>query len=133
RDGHVAAALGEEYERLGKIDDARRWFAEAAHLYPKPEYKARALAALHRLGGSAQAAYFETAPAQSSVLHVIECSKRKIWDLGTPSTSRFVPAKQAYLGDAIRSWLGDPRASNERWLILSARYGFIDPDQPIEN
>ena len=47
--------------------------------------------------------------------------------------SRFVPAKQAYLGDAITSWLTDPRASKERWLILSARYGFIDPDQPIEN
>jgi uncharacterized protein DUF6884 len=73
------------------------------------------------------------APAKASVLHIIECSKRKIWDRGVPSTPRFVPAKQAYLGSAITSWLADPRASNERWLILSARYGFIDPDQPVEN
>jgi N-glycosylase/DNA lyase len=66
------------------------------------------------------------------VLHIIECSKRKVWDMAVP-TPRFVPARQAYLGDAIRSWLADPRASTERWLILSARYGFIDPDQPVEN
>ena len=132
RDGHVAAALGEEHERRGRIDDARRWFTEARRLYPKPEFKARALAALRRLGASEQPERSETAPAQGSVLHIIECSKRKVWDLAA-STPRFVPAKQAYLGDAIRSWLADPRASTERWLILSARYGFIDPDQPIEN
>jgi len=28
-DGHVAAALGEEHERRGRIDDAKRWFTEA--------------------------------------------------------------------------------------------------------
>ncbi len=133
RDGHVAAALAEEYERLGKIEDARRWFTEASRLYPKPEYKARAQSALRRLGSSVQPASPETPPAQGSVLHIIECSKRKIWNFGAPSTPRFVPAKQAYLGDAITSWLADDRASEERWLILSARYGFIDPDQPIEN
>lgn len=133
RDGHVAAALGEEHERRGRIDDARRWFTEATRLYPKPEYKVRALAALRRLGASEQPERSETAPAQESVLHIIECSKRKIWDSAAVSTPRFVPAKQAYLGDAIRSWLADPRASTERWLILSARYGFIDPDQPVEN
>ena len=132
RDGHVAAALGEEHERRGRIDDAKRWFTEANRLYPKPEFKARALAALRRLGTSEQPERSETAPAQGSVLHIIECSKRKVWDLAA-STPRFVPARQAYLGDAIRSWLADPRASTERWLILSARYGFIDPDQPVEN
>lgn len=133
RDGHVAAALAEEYERVGKIEDARRWLTEASRLYPKPEYKARAQSALRRLGSSVQPASSETPPAQGLVLHIIECSKRKIWGLGASSTPRFVPAKQAYLGDAITSWLADPRASEERWLILSARYGFIDPDQPIEN
>jgi hypothetical protein len=132
RDGHAAAALGEEHERRGRIDDAKRWFTEAHRLYPKPEFKARALAALRRLGTSEQPERSETAPAQGSVLHIIECSKRKVWDMAVP-TPRFLPARQAYLGDAIRSWLADPRASTERWLILSARYGFIDPDQPIEN
>jgi hypothetical protein len=71
--------------------------------------------------------------SDGSVLHIIECSKKKIWGVGGPTTPRFVPAKQAYLGEAITSWLADPRSSKERWLILSARYGFIDPDQPIEN
>lgn len=132
RDGHVAAALGEEHERGGRIDDAKRWFTEAHRLYPKAEFKARALAALRRLGAPEQPERSGTAPAQGSVLHIIECSKRKVWDLAA-STPRFVPARQAYLGDAIRSWLADPRASTERWLILSARYGFIDPDQPVEN
>jgi hypothetical protein len=132
KDGHVAAALGEEYERRGRIDDAKRWFTEASRLYPKPEFKARALAALRRLGASEQPERSGTGTAQGSVPHIIECSKRKVWDLAA-STPRFVPARQAYLGDAIRSWLGDPRSSTERWLILSARYGFIDPDQPIEN
>jgi N-glycosylase/DNA lyase len=134
RDGHVAAALGEEHQRLARIDDARRWFAEASRLYPKPEFKARALAALRRLGASPQAAAApDTALEEGSTLHIIECSKQKIWDPASPSTPRFVPATQAYVGDAIRSWLADPRSATERWLILSARYGFIDPDQPIEN
>ena len=133
KDGHVAAALGEEYERLGRIEDARRWFTEASRLYPKPEFKARAQSALRRLGASTQSASARPTSAEGPVLHVIECSKRKIWGLGAPSTPRFVPAKRAYLGDAITSWLADPRAANARWLILSARYGFIDPDQPIEN
>lgn len=77
RDGHVAAALAEEYERLGKIEDARRWFTEAIRLYPKPEYKARAQSALRRLGSAVQPASSETPPAQGLVLHIIECSKRK--------------------------------------------------------
>lgn len=130
RDGHVAAALGEEYERLGRIEEARRWFTEASHLYPKPEFKARAQSGLRRFGLSVQPTSSGTTSAQGPVLHIVECSRRKIWGVGAPSTPRFVPAKQAYLGDAITSWLADPRASKERWLILSARYGFIDPDHP---
>src|SRR6476620_66391 len=74
-DGHVAAALGEEHERRGRIDDAKRWFREANRLYPKPEFKARALAALRRLGTLEEAEPSETAPAQGPVLHIIECSK----------------------------------------------------------
>lgn len=124
---------GNEHERLGKIDDARQWFMHASRLYPKQEFKTRALAALRRLGTVSQPASSETTTAQGQVLHIVECSKRKIWDQGMVSTPRFVPARQAYLGDAMMAWLADPRASKERWLVLSARYGFIDPDQPIEN
>lgn len=78
RDGHVAAALGEEHERSGRIDDARRWFTEASRLYPKPEYKARALAALRRLGVSEQPARSDTASTQGSVLHIIVAASERV-------------------------------------------------------
>jgi hypothetical protein len=39
RDGHVVAALAEEYERLGKIENTRRWFTEASHLIRNPSTK----------------------------------------------------------------------------------------------
>jgi hypothetical protein len=65
------------------------------------------------------------------------CRDAADWDRDgdddTDTTPRFVPARDAYRGKAISSWLQDSRAETERWLILSARYGFIDPDQPIEN
>lgn len=65
-------------------------------------------------------------------LHIISCSKDKTWDDPTVR-ARFVAAEQAYLGPEITAWLSDPRVHTSRWLILSARYGFISPDQPIEN
>lgn len=49
-DGHVAMALGEECERLGRKAEARHWYVEAIRRYPRLEYKTRAQAALRRVG-----------------------------------------------------------------------------------
>jgi N-glycosylase/DNA lyase len=63
-------------------------------------------------------------------LHIISCSKRKAWD--NPSvTDRYLPATKAYQGDEIADWLRQPESTSNRWLILSAKYGFIEPDHPI--
>lgn len=133
RDGHVAMALGTEYEALAQFGEARQWFETAAQRYPKPEFKSNAQAALRRVGSKLQAgATSHGDESHRAELHVVECSKSKIWDQNTDAP-RFVPARDAYQGEAIRNWRADTRSSTDRWLVLSARYGFIDADQPIEN
>ena len=140
QDGNVALALGEEYEKAGDLGQAIRWFSEAEQLYPMPQFKAKARASLTRVSrmgtAGATSAPTATAPAaeteDSSVLHVVECSWKKIW-AEDPAAPTFVPAKSAYRGNEIRAWLDDPRAQEDRWLILSARYGFIEPDHPVAN
>ncbi|MGE0816172.1 MAG: N-glycosylase/DNA lyase [Vicinamibacterales bacterium] len=137
RDGHVAMALGQECERLGRLHEASRWYRQASHLYPVDSYKVRARAAAERIDGrlgsvkrpSAQDDHQRGLPDE---LHIIECSRSKIWSESNDAP-RFVPAREAYLGDAMKAWLRDPRSATHRWLVLSARYGFIDPDQPVEH
>jgi hypothetical protein len=65
-----------------------------------------------------------------SELHVISCSRRKAWD--NPSvTDRALPARDAYRGEEITAWLARAESASSRWLVLSAKYGFIEPDHPI--
>lgn len=49
-------------------------------------------------------------------------------DLGC---TRYREAQEAYLGTEIRAWRSTPEAATERWVILSAKYGFLEPDHPI--
>jgi hypothetical protein len=45
----------------------------------------------------------------------------------------FLPASKAYRGQEITSWLATPESRTARWVILSAKYGFIEPEHPIYN
>ncbi|MFV1995576.1 MAG: N-glycosylase/DNA lyase [Verrucomicrobiales bacterium] len=64
-------------------------------------------------------------------LYVVNCTKKKIWESDTEAP-RFVPAQHAYRGQTVLEWLeSEECARAERWLFLSAKYGFIEPDHPI--
>jgi len=64
------------------------------------------------------------------ILFVVSCTKMKIWneDVCAPE---YVEAFKAYRGGDFREWLKEPVAKKSRWLVLSAKYGFIEPNHPI--
>ena len=60
------------------------------------------------------------------ILGILGCTKKKIWDQN-PDIGP-VPARSAYCGDKFISDHKKVEALTTRWIILSAKYGFIDPD-----
>ena len=61
-----------------------------------------------------------------SVLVVVPCGMRKIWDMN-PSAGP-TPAKNAYVGAPFKVNRAYAEKFADRWVILSAKYGFIDLD-----
>ncbi len=60
------------------------------------------------------------------VLVVVSCGMRKIWDIN-PNASPAL-AKDAYIGVPFKVNREYAEKFSDRWVILSAKYGFIDPD-----
>ena len=122
RDGLVAEALGETHEELGDLAAAAQWYQKAADRFPKDFYKQRATSALKRV---------RSTQSEGNTLYIVSCTKRKVWHDGAP-VPRFVAAQDAYCGQSFDTWRNSPQArASPRWLILSAKYGFLDPDHPI--
>ena len=59
-------------------------------------------------------------------LVVVPCGKRKIWDRYT--TAGPTKAKDAYIGAPFKVNREYAEKYSDRWIILSAKYGFMDPD-----
>jgi len=70
-----------------------------------------------------------------NVLVVVSCTKTKIWTI-CPDAPRFVPACRAYRGQKFLAYWscleGAIRSGREdlRWLVPSAKYGYIAPEHP---
>jgi hypothetical protein len=64
--------------------------------------------------------------SKPGLLVVVPCGKGKIWDRhpGAGPT----PAKDAYTGSPFKVNRRFAERFASRWVILSAKYGFIDPD-----
>ncbi len=60
------------------------------------------------------------------VLVIVSCGKRKVWD--RHPTVGPVRAKDAYIGAPFKVNRRYAEKFADRWVILSAKYGFIDPD-----
>jgi cytoplasmic iron level regulating protein YaaA (DUF328/UPF0246 family) len=64
-------------------------------------------------------------------LVVVPCGRSKIWSkyphLGP------TPARDAYTGAPFHVNREFAEKMSDRWIILSAKYGFIDPDTPIQH
>jgi hypothetical protein len=64
-----------------------------------------------------------------ATLVVVPCGKGKIWDRYPDAGA--TPARTAYTGAPFVKNREYAEAFADRWVILSARYGFIDPDFAI--
>ncbi len=138
-DGMILYALGEEYELIGDFESAERYYGRAEKAFPKRCYKHMARKGVERVrrlrGFIKQQRRIIATRIESDILYVVACSKRKIWDV-YPSAPPYVPARLAYRGDAFIKFLRfiEPLENKgARWLILSAKYGFIEPWHPISN
>lgn len=65
-----------------------------------------------------------------SVLVIVGCGQAKIWKV-EPSTGP-TAAKFAYISNYFNLNKEYGKKFSDRWVILSAKYGFIDPDFIIE-
>jgi len=60
------------------------------------------------------------------ILVVVPCGSRKIWEQHPEAGP--VPAALAYIGPLFKLNKEFAERHGDRWVILSAKYGFIDPD-----
>ncbi|MBD3213273.1 MAG: hypothetical protein GF311_11755 [Candidatus Lokiarchaeota archaeon] len=72
-------------------------------------------------------------PAKS--LFIVSCTREKIWDFNEEIDS-FIEAKSAYYGKEFKEFLKwyeslDFRKKGYHWIILSGKYGYIEPQHPI--
>lgn len=67
--------------------------------------------------------------SQDSLLYVVPCGKAKAWDKD-PGRGP-VKAGEAYTGRLAGTAARYARASGKAWVVLSARYGFLDPDELV--
>lgn len=63
-------------------------------------------------------------------LVVISCVGSKIW-ASKPSSPLYVPAQDAYVSTYFLAMKNYAVMTGFPWLILSAKYGFLEPDHPI--
>jgi len=68
---------------------------------------------------------------KENLLIVVSCSERKVWGKENWGPT-YVPAIHAYTGKDV-TWLKNnvPKGKDFHCVILSAKYGFIEPEHPI--
>ncbi|NLX85437.1 MAG: hypothetical protein GXZ00_07465 [Synergistaceae bacterium] len=75
---------------------------------------------------------------KGSLLNIVACSGAKIWSKYGDDTKSY-PARIAYQGGMFKQAVGcfenfkNKTGIEPLWLILSAKYGFIEPDKEITN
>lgn len=124
----VALRLGEQYEKTGQVRKAAEFYDEAYRRFPMQYWKQVAKGKYDNMMSRTEFGLNQDA----SLLCVVSCTKDKIWDIDD-SISDYVPAKDAYIGCTMKKWLKDERSKRNYWIILSAKYGFIEPSHPIGN
>lgn len=63
------------------------------------------------------------------LLVIVPCGKAKVWD--TRPERLAVAAQEAYTGAPFTVNIGYAKHFAQEWRVLSAKYGFLAPDQPI--
>ena len=136
-DGMIYFVMGKEYEATGNYEKALQYYKKACSLFPLDAWKSRAKEAIRMVEEKiAGRKMWRSLGDFSDVLFIVECTKRKIWD-DIPTAPQRVPARFAYRGWRFVQFLKfiEPleKSRGAKWLILSAKYGLIEPWHPIEN
>ena len=87
----------------------------------------------HTSGSGAAPVVSRTQPrprGEVPTLVIVPCGSRKIW--GMHPTAGPTPARLAYTGAPFTVNRRYAERMGDRWVILSAMYGFIDPDDLVE-
>ncbi len=67
----------------------------------------------------------------NSAVAIVQCGGNKVWKKRSRAGS--VPAKEAYVSGYFRKNRAYAEKFADKWYILSAKYGFLEPDTPIRN
>jgi endonuclease-3 len=136
----VAFEMGSEYKRQNEMMEALRCFEEAERRFPMSEWKDKAREEAEDIRNQPEVVVRKpkSEPCRydpEATLLIISCTKNKIWkeELDAPS---YVPAQNAYLGKNFKKFLVMMKTSEckkFKWVILSAKYGYIEPLHPIGN
>ncbi len=147
-DGWVAFNIAQEYEKISQLEEALDFYQRAEELLPLPDYRERAREAINRIKArlieKGLDKYAERATVSlpeilkfdpAETLLIIPCTREKVWE-NDPSAPDFVPARYAYRGKRFydfRVWAEENQIERKGffWVILSGKYGFIEPWAPI--
>ncbi len=146
-DGMIYYRLGEQYEFLGDYNKALECYTKAYTLFPLPDWKERALTSINRVKAKLyelqsmhqthNTVSWSEVIVDENTLFIVNCTARKAWDIcnGLP---RYLPAVLAYQGSSFHKFLSKIRELEKTygriyWVILSAKYGFIEPCKLVEN
>jgi hypothetical protein len=66
-----------------------------------------------------------------STLAIVQCGQKKIWDRNPVAGP--TAAKDAYVSPYFKKNRAYAERFTNQWVILSAKYGFLDPDRKIRN
>ncbi|MDE3042579.1 MAG: hypothetical protein KGJ82_18685 [Nitrospirota bacterium] len=66
-----------------------------------------------------------------STLAIVQCGQRKIWDKHPDAGP--TAAKDAYVSPYFKKNRAYAERFADQWVILSAKYGFLEPDTRIQN
>jgi hypothetical protein len=67
----------------------------------------------------------------NKILIIIQCGKKKIW--AKDPLARSVKAKDAYISNYFKLCRRYAEGFSDKWIILSGKYGIIDPETVIKN
>ena len=67
--------------------------------------------------------------ANMTTLIVVSCGKAKVWDRSPAAGD--VAARDAYVSSLFKVCRRYAEATGIPWVILSAKYGFLNPTEPI--
>jgi len=131
-DGMVAFELGKQYEQITDYDNALKYYEIAQIRFPLIEWKIRAKEKIENIKSvsSDKPQKITTNEIDEKILFIVSCTKTKIWSIND-SVPKYVSAKGAYKGSKFIKWLTKEDSRKYPWIILSAKYGFIEPDHPI--